>query len=61
MSSPAHHAVAESIDWSDHHRADEQFHQLVGTAPGLGTAVELYHEKLAALRDHPVFRGSIHV
>jgi DNA-binding GntR family transcriptional regulator len=30
-------------------QADEQFHQLVGTASGLGTAVEVYHETLAEL------------
>ena len=33
----------------DHyHQADEQFHQLVGTARA-GTAVEVYHETLAEL------------
>lgn len=41
--------MAESSDWSDYHQADEQFHQLVGTASGLGTAVEVYHEALAEL------------
>lgn len=41
--------MAESSDWSDCHQADEQFHQLVGTASGLGTAVEAYHETLAEL------------
>ncbi|WP_258064452.1 FadR/GntR family transcriptional regulator [Arthrobacter sp. ZGTC131] len=39
------HDMAESTDWSDYHQADEQFHQLVGTASGLGTAVEVYHER----------------
>jgi DNA-binding GntR family transcriptional regulator len=41
--------MAESTDWSDYHQADEQFHQLVGTASGLGTAVETYHETLSEL------------
>lgn len=41
--------MAESSDWSDYHQADEQFHQLVGIASGLGTAVEVYHETLAEL------------
>ncbi len=41
--------MAESADWSGYHQADEQFHQLVGTASGLGTAVEAYHETLAEL------------
>ena len=41
--------VDESTDRSDYHRADEQFHQLVGSASGLGTAVEAYHETLAEL------------
>ena len=41
--------MAESSDWSDYHQADEQFHRLVGTASGLGTAVEAYHEALAEL------------
>lgn len=40
--------IADSTDWSDYHQADEQFHQLVGTAR-LGTAVEVYHEMLAEL------------
>ena len=39
--------MAESADWSGYHQADEQFHQLVGTASGLDTAVEAYHETLA--------------
>ena len=43
------HSMAESADWSGYHQADEQFHQLVGTASGLGTAVEAYHETLAEL------------
>ncbi|MCZ2401999.1 FadR family transcriptional regulator [Paenarthrobacter sp. Z7-10] len=43
------HDMAESADWSDYHQADKQFHQLVGTASGLGTAVEEYHETLAQL------------
>lgn len=34
------HDLAESTDWSGYHQADEQFHQLVGTASGLGAAVE---------------------
>lgn len=42
-------AMAESSDWSDYHQADEQFHQLAGRASGMGTAVELYHQKLAEL------------
>ena len=41
--------MAESKDWSEYHKADEQFHQLVGTASGLGTAVEEYYETLAQL------------
>jgi len=41
--------MAESADWSGYHQADEQFHQLVGTASGLDTAVEAYHETLADL------------
>lgn len=34
------HDLAESTDWSGYHQADEQLHQLVGTASGLGAAVE---------------------
>ncbi len=41
--------MAESTDWSYYHRMDEQFHQLVGTASCLDTAVEVYHETLAEL------------
>ena len=41
--------MAESTDWSAYHQADEQFHQLVGTASRLGTAVGVYHETLAEL------------
>lgn len=41
--------MAESADWSGYHQADEQFHQLVGTASGLGAAVEEYYETLAQL------------
>jgi DNA-binding FadR family transcriptional regulator len=44
--------MAASLDWSHYHQADEQFHQLVGTASGLGTAVEVYHETLAELYDY---------
>jgi DNA-binding GntR family transcriptional regulator len=44
--------MAESSDWSDYHQADEQFHQLVGTASGLGAAVEVYHEALAELYEY---------
>lgn len=44
--------MAESSDWSDYHQADEQFHQLVGTASGLGTAVDVYQETLAELYDY---------
>jgi DNA-binding GntR family transcriptional regulator len=40
------HDMAESTDY---HQTDEQFHQLVGTASGLGAAVEVYHETLAEL------------
>lgn len=41
--------MAESGDWSGYHQADEQFHQLVGTESGPGTAVEAYHGTLAEL------------
>jgi len=41
--------MAGSTDWSYYHRMDEQFHQLVGTASCLDTAVEVYHETLAEL------------
>ncbi|MFL4473054.1 FadR/GntR family transcriptional regulator [Paeniglutamicibacter sp. MACA_103] len=41
--------MADSTNWSDYHQADEQFHHLVGTASGLGTAVEAYHETLTEL------------
>jgi DNA-binding GntR family transcriptional regulator len=41
--------MAKSTDWSAYHLADEQFHQLVGTASCLGTAVGVYHETLAEL------------
>jgi hypothetical protein len=34
--------MAEPADWSRYHQADEQFHQLVGTASGLGNAVEAW-------------------
>lgn len=44
--------MAESTDWSYYHRMDEQFHQLVGTASCLDTAVEVYHETLAELYDY---------
>jgi len=43
---------AESTDWSYYHRMDEQFHQLVGTASCLDSAVEVYHETLAELYDY---------
>lgn len=46
------HEMAESSDWSYYHRMDEQFHQLVGTASCLDTAVEVYHETLAELYDY---------
>ena len=46
------HEMAESTDWSYYHRMDEQFHQLVGTASCLDTAVEVYHETLAELYDY---------
>jgi DNA-binding GntR family transcriptional regulator len=42
-------AMAESSDWSDYHQADKKFHQLVGTASGLGNAVEAHLETLAEL------------
>ena len=44
--------MAEATDWSVYHQADERFHQLVGTASGMGTAVEVYHETLAELYDY---------
>ncbi|MDQ0870183.1 DNA-binding FadR family transcriptional regulator [Arthrobacter sp. V1I9] len=44
--------MAEATDWSVYHQADEQFHQLVGAASGMGTAVEVYHETLAELYDY---------
>ncbi|WP_231511318.1 FadR/GntR family transcriptional regulator [Arthrobacter sp. UNC362MFTsu5.1] len=46
------HEMAESSDWSDYHQADEQFRHLVGTASGLGTAVDAYHDTLAELYEH---------
>lgn len=44
--------LAEATDWSYYHRMDEQFHQLVGTASCLDSAVEVYHETLAGLYDY---------
>jgi DNA-binding FadR family transcriptional regulator len=44
--------MAAAGNWSDYHQIDEQFHQLVGTASGLGTAVEAYNEALAELYDY---------
>ncbi|TLM71618.1 FadR/GntR family transcriptional regulator [Pseudarthrobacter sp. NamB4] len=44
--------MAEATDWSVYHQADERFHQLVGTASGMGTPVEVYHETLAELYDY---------
>jgi DNA-binding FadR family transcriptional regulator len=44
--------MAEATDWSVYHQADERFHQLVGTASGMGTAVDVYHETLAELYDY---------
>lgn len=44
--------MAEATDWSVYHQADERFHQLVGTASGMGTAVEVYHETLTELYDY---------
>lgn len=44
--------MAEATDWSVYHQADERFHQLVGTASGMGTAVEVYQETLAELYDY---------
>jgi len=44
--------MADSSDWSYYHRMDEQFHQLVGTASCLDTAVEVYHQTLAELYDY---------
>lgn len=41
--------MADATNWSDYHQADEQFHHLVGTASGLGTAVGAYHETLTEL------------
>jgi DNA-binding FadR family transcriptional regulator len=41
--------MAASTDWAAYHQADDLFHQLVGTASGLGTAVGVYHETLAEL------------
>ena len=41
--------MAESAVWSADRQAGEQFHQLVGTASCLGTAVGVYHETLAEL------------
>lgn len=43
------HDMAESSDWARYHQADERFHQLVGTASCLGSAVEAYHQTLAKL------------
>lgn len=44
--------MAEATDWSVYHLADERFHQLMGAASGMGTAVEVYHETLAELYDY---------
>ncbi|MCA4135292.1 FadR/GntR family transcriptional regulator [Arthrobacter sp. M4] len=41
--------MASSSNWSEYHRADERFHQLVGASSALGTAVDAYHETLAEL------------
>ncbi|GAA3404643.1 GntR family transcriptional regulator [Pseudarthrobacter polychromogenes] len=44
--------MAEATDWSAYHQADERFHQLVGTASAMGTAVEVYQETLVELYDY---------
>lgn len=44
--------MAEATDWSVYHQADERFHQLVGTASGMGSAIDVYHETLAELYDY---------
>ena len=44
--------MAAAANWSDYHQSDEQFHQLVGSCSGLGTAVGVYHETLAELYDY---------
>jgi DNA-binding FadR family transcriptional regulator len=44
--------MAEATDWSVYHQADERFHQLVGAASGMGTAVVVYQETLAELYDY---------
>ncbi len=44
--------MAEATDWSVYHQADERFHQLVGTASGMGTAAHVYQETLAELYDY---------
>lgn len=44
--------MAEAPDWSVYHQTDERFNQLVGTASGMGTAVDVYHETLAELYDY---------
>lgn len=36
--------MAQSSDLSDYHKADEQFHQLVGTASELGAAVAVQNQ-----------------
>lgn len=44
--------MATAANWSDYHQSDERFHQLVGDASGLGTAVGVYHQTLAELYDY---------
>ncbi|MEV8130725.1 FCD domain-containing protein [Pseudarthrobacter oxydans] len=44
--------TAASSDWSVYHPADERFHQLVGTASAMRTAIEVYHETLTELYDY---------
>jgi DNA-binding GntR family transcriptional regulator len=50
---------ADSSDCSEYHQADGQFHQLVGTASGLGTALEVYHEALTELYGWRILRRKI--
>ncbi|MCP9000360.1 hypothetical protein NFC73_11565 [Pseudarthrobacter sp. RMG13] len=54
--------MAEATDCSVSHQAIERFYQLVGTASGMGTAVEVYHETLAELYDYfiPYFIEKLH-
>jgi DNA-binding FadR family transcriptional regulator len=41
--------MAEATGWSEYHQADDEFHRLVASASGLGSAVDEYNHALAEL------------